>query len=456
MKMLNTNKRYCVVGTGLTGLATVRYLLSKNCTVELLDTRVGISNNSEIEQEFSGVPLSLGNLDTFVFTASDILIVSPGIALNMPFIVQAKNAGATISSDIELFHQQNTKTVVAVTGSNGKSTVVSLLAHVLNDISVKSIAVGNIGLPVLQAIDLDIDVFVLELSSFQLERLSYCPSAVACVLNLSEDHMDRYDSMSDYAKTKQLIYKDCQAVVVNSADALTQSPYEKIQFSFGRDADFSYQDNNGEVGLYFHQHLMNASELTLKGTHNIENVLSVLAILEHLINQKIITCSLSDCFSAIQNFAGLAHRCQFIARVNGVDYINDSKATNVGASLAALTGLQDAYSQITILLGGVDKSSDFSELVTYIAQHDVKAVLYGKDANVIAQFFQSQSVTYQNVDTMQQAFVTASEKAPSGSAVLLAPACASFDAFKDFSARGTAFIHAVEALSINQGVSDDR
>ncbi|MCK5880766.1 MAG: UDP-N-acetylmuramoyl-L-alanine--D-glutamate ligase, partial [Sinobacterium sp.] len=348
---------------------------------------------------------------------------------------------------------QNTKPVVAITGSNGKSTVVSLLASVLNSVSVKAIAAGNIGLPALEVINNDIDVFVLELSSFQLERMTTCPSSVACMLNLSEDHMDRYDSMDDYAQAKHIIYKGALSTVFNISEVLTQASSDAPSFSFGKlsaQADFSYDSANG--GIYYQNEcLLNAGDLTIKGSHNIENVLAVLAILKQLIQQSVISCSLKDCLAAIKTFSGLSHRSQFVATVDHVDYIDDSKATNVGASLAALLGLQSSYSEIIILIGGVDKASDFSKLINYIANHQVRAVIYGQDAPVIQSAFDLESVPYSNAKTMLQALDVAIKCAAHKSAILLAPACASFDEFKNFSERGDAFINAVKRLAINEG-----
>ena len=450
-KLLN-NKRYCVVGTGLTGLATVRYLLSKQYHVELFDTRTELKNIEAIKEEFPGIDITLGNLEQINFSINDVLIVSPGIALTELFIEQAKANGAIISSDVEIFILENNKPVVAITGSNGKSTAVSLLTYVLNSIDCQSIAAGNIGLPVLEAITQDVDIFILELSSFQLERLQVCPSAVASILNVSEDHLDRYASMTVYAESKQIIYTQANAVVMNAQDNLTHTNKPVPQLSFGTTgAEFSYEESNGDVKLYSaSEFLFNASEMRLKGSHNIENVLAVLAIVKHLIQQHILTVSLDSCLPAIKTFTGLPHRCQFIHSINDVDYINDSKATNVGASLAALNGLQSSYKTITLLLGGVDKTSDFSSLAAYVSENAVNTIIYGQDASIIAKAFDAASSEYLLADSMLAALTLAESTTVKNSAVLLAPACASFDEFDNFNARGNAFITAVKLLASNQ------
>ena len=445
--LLNKNKRYCVVGAGLTGLASLRFLLSIGCDVVLLDTRSDVPNRKEIITEFPNIELFFGGLDEFECNSSDILIVSPGIALSESFVIQAKNQGAYISSDIEIFLTVNTKPVVTVTGSNGKSTVVTLLAHVLNSVNVKAAAIGNIGVPVLDAANLDVDVFIIELSSFQLERLTQCPSDVACILNVSEDHLDRYDSMQDYVAAKQVIYCGAKSVVVNAPDKLTRYQGSVNKLSFGSKssgADAYYEANKNSADLYInHSYLLNANTLNLKGFHNIENVLAVIAMLKQLKSLGIITADLSDCVGALRSYSGLPHRCQFVTSIQSVDYINDSKATNVGASLAALKGLQSAYQAIVILLGGVDKDSDFSELVNYSKQHNVEAIIYGRDARKISAEFELQSVAYRLVESFNQALTLAMNSVSNNCAVLLSPACASFDEFKSFNERGDAFINAV-------------
>lgn len=450
MTSLNLNQRYCVVGTGLTGMATVRYLMSMGCIVELLDTRSNPAQRNVIEQEFDSIALSFGELNTFDFMASDILVLSPGIAMTESFVLRAQSIGVTVTSDVEIFLAECSKPVVAITGSNGKSTVVSLLTYILNEMNISALAAGNIGLPVLQAIGQDPEIFVLELSSFQLERLNTCQVDVACVLNVSEDHMDRYDSMLNYNAAKSKIYCGAKAAVFNADDELTRLGLAQPSISFGSSlnaADFNHQYIENEILICQNNTpFFDVKEMKLKGLHNVDNTLACLAILDQLDRLKIFTINVAKSYSAIKKFPGLEHRCQFVAAFEGVDFINDSKATNVGACLAAIKGLKYSYQKIIVLLGGVAKGADFSELSVYISNHNVTAIVYGQDGDKLAQAFQLCKTPYQQVETMQEATHLAFDIAEQGSVILLSPACASFDAFESFNMRGQAFVKEINSL----------
>ncbi len=445
--LFNKLKRYLIAGTGVTGISAARYLLAQDYEVILLDTRENPEIALKVREALGEVKLYQGDLSEYSFTENDVLVVSPGISLQEVFIKEALDAGAIISSDVELFEQAiiakqgaiDNLGVVAVTGSNGKSTVVSLLEYVLNEIGVSALAAGNIGLPVLDALKCNVEVFVLELSSFQLERLDQFHSDVACILNLSEDHMDRYDSFKDYAQAKQIIYKSTKSAVFNADDEWAR-PLLDICDSLPSVNCFS-KKKSSSVALSVEELLerIDVKRLHLKGSHNLENIAAVWLIIEALFKELDKAFDEKALISAIQSFKGLPHRCEYVASKGGVDYINDSKATNVGAALAAIDGLAGQYNKIILLLGGVDKHSDFSELVDQVRTVNAAVVIYGQDASTIEKSFEAKSYPFETANVLADAYYKAIEIANDGDAVLLAPACASFDEFENYMARGDYF-----------------
>jgi len=436
---LDKQKRYLIAGSGVTGIACLRFLVAQGLECVLMDTRSDIAFGGAFYTEFTDMPVVLGDLESFDYKPDDVLIVSPGIGLEAAFIQTAKEKGVSISSDIALFDQLCDKPVVAITGSNGKSTVTTLVAQMLCAIGLKSVAIGNIGVPVLSVVEDDsIDVFVIELSSFQLERIDGLTCAAATILNLSEDHMDRYADFEAYINAKQSIYKQAANCIYNRDDSATlaQSTASRL-ISFGlAQAEYTLNENNLQVE---DQLLCTADSLSIKGVHNQLNVLAAFALCEALCASIDYVYDRKALVEAAQSFKGLAHRCEFVSRVAQVDFINDSKATNVGASLAALEGLCKSYKHIYILIGGEDKASDFSPLAQKVNEVSAKAIAYGADAKVIVDAFAKAGQSVFQAGNLQAAFIHAIEQANAGDAILLAPACASFDEFKNFMARGDAF-----------------
>jgi len=432
-----------VVGLGKTGLSVVRYLRALGEAVIVVDSRDIPPGLNVLKNDYSDVELYTGGFDVSLFTNAHRIIVSPGVALAEPALVAARKNNIEIIGDIDLFAHEVKAPVVGITGSNGKSTVTTLLTLMASQSGLKAVASGNIGLPVLDSLDDDIDLYVLELSSFQLETLQRLPMKAAVVLNISADHLDRYKDLTAYAMSKQVIYENASVLVLNKDDALASQvnrPAEKrLCFTTAKPAENEFGLCGGESkSLCFgHQELVAIDDLKIKGKHNLQNALAALA-LGHAIG-----LSIEDMLIALKQFKGLPHRTQFVAQIDDVNWINDSKATNVGATIAALVGLPGKH---VLIAGGIAKGADFSELSDVIKQKCRAVVLLGEDAEKIQSVI-PEGITVKRVTDMHAAVAAAEAMAKPGDNVLLAPACASFDMFENFEQRGDVFIQAVEALN---------
>ena len=432
-----------VVGLGKTGLSVVRYLRALGEAVIVVDSRDIPPGLNVLKSEYDDVELYTGGFDVSLFLNARRIIVSPGVALAEPALVEAKKNNIEIIGDIDLFAHEVKAPVVAITGSNGKSTVTTLLAAMAERAGLKSVASGNIGVPVLDSLDDDIGLYVLELSSFQLETLQYLPKKAAVVLNISADHLDRYDSLAAYTASKQVIYENTDVLVLNKDDALacgqqSISSARQIRFTLSspEENEFGLCAGLSESLCFGSRPLISVDDLKIKGKHNIQNALAALA-LGHAIGLP-----MDDMLSALKDFKGLKHRVQLVAQMNGVNWINDSKATNVGATVAALVGLPGKH---VLIAGGIAKGADFSELTDVVRKHCRAVILLGKDADKI-QSVMPEGIEIKRVVDMQSAVVAAEALAQPGDNVLLAPACASFDMFENFEHRGDVFIRSVEAL----------
>jgi len=428
-----------VVGLGKTGLSVVRYLRALGEAVIVVDSRDIPPGLNVLKAEYENVELHTGAFDVSLFINAHRIIVSPGVALAEPALIEARKNNIEIIGDIDLFAHEMKAPVVGITGSNGKTTVTTLLALMAKQSGQHSVACGNIGLPVLDALDDDADLYVMELSSFQLETLQNLPMKAAVVLNISADHLDRYENIAAYATCKQVIYENADVLVLNKDDALAcqvnRVAAKTLSFTLNMpgENEFGLCDNSLCLAR---KKLIAVNELKIKGSHNLQNALAALA-LGHAIGLP-----MPDMLAALKQFKGLPHRAQFVAQINGVDWINDSKATNVGATIAALVGLPGKH---VLIAGGIGKGADFSELADVVKKHCRAVVLLGKDAEQI-QAVLPESVPVKRVLDMHAAVAAADALAQSGDNVLLAPACASFDMFENFEQRGDVFIQAVEAL----------
>jgi UDP-N-acetylmuramoylalanine--D-glutamate ligase len=400
-----------------------------------------------VRAEFPDLPLHLGGFDADFLPAAGRLVVSPGVSLDETPIRAARDAGMEIIGDIELFARQCARPVVAVTGSNGKSTVATLVHHMVEQSGRRSALGGNIGSP---ALDLLVapepDFIVLELSSFQLQTTSSLNAAAATVLNLTEDHLDRHHSLSDYAAAKDRVYHGDGAMIINLDDALARAmarPRRQcLEFTLGKPlrGQFGVQDKGGESWLCRGEEALLATrELGIRGEHNHANALAALALGTAIGLPKEGMCR------ALRSFTGLPHRCRWVARIDEVDWFNDSKGTNVGASCAAIHGIATGRNVI-LIAGGDGKGADFAPLADVIAAQVKALVLIGRDGPRIARAVGARAPLQYATD-MQQAVLACKRAAQAGDVVLLSPACASFDMFNNYMARGEAFVTAVRELA---------
>ncbi|ESQ73200.1 UDP-N-acetylmuramoyl-L-alanine--D-glutamate ligase [Pasteurella multocida] len=421
------NKKVTVIGLGRTGLSCVDFLLAKQADVRVIDTR---TQPAGAEQLAKNVPLHTGSLNQQWLLESDLIIISPGLAVKTPEIQTALAAGIEVIGDIELFCREAKKPIIAITGSNGKSTVTSLVAHMVNAAGLKVGMGGNIGIPALSLLEQAHDMYVLELSSFQLETTYSLKATSATVLNISEDHMNRYVDLEDYRQAKLKIYHHAQTAVINAEDALTAMDGLKNGVSFGEDnADYWLKTEKGRSYLMAKdERVLACDEMKLVGRHNYMNALAAIALAQAA------GIPLESIRRALREFNGLDHRFQLAHFAHGVRWVNDSKATNVGSTVAALTGLQ-LNGTLHLLLGGDGKGADFSELASLINQPNIICYCFGQDGEQLAAL----SPRSQRFSTMEEAINALRPTLSAGDMVLLSPACASLDQFSSFEQRGDEF-----------------
>lgn len=443
--MIATSKVKAVIGTGITGLSVARFLAAQGQAFVLLDTRSNPPNLAKVQEEFPGVSIICGELDVDTLLACDEIIVSPGVAIATPAIEQAKAAGVSVVGDIELFARAAKAPIVAITGSNAKSTVTTLVGEMAKAAGINVAVGGNLGTPALELLNDSVELYVMELSSFQLETVTKLNAKVATILNISADHLDRYENMRAYILAKLRVYFGAEHIVVNRKDVLTHPPLAAgvKPVYFGGNADF------GSFGLMEHDGaeflarnltpLLATKELKIRGRHNVDNALAALALGDAA------GIPMAAMLSALKRFGGLRHRCEFVAEKNAVEFYNDSKGTNIGATVAAIQGLARNPQQLIIILGGEGKGQNFAELTPALRAINSKVILIGRDAPVIAEAIGDAAVMIY-ADSMKDAVNKAFANANSGDAVLLSPACASFDMFKNYEDRGEQFCLAVQEL----------
>lgn len=443
--MIATSKVKAIIGTGITGLSVARFLAAQGQAFVLMDTRSNPPNLAQVQQEFSGVSIVCGELDVQTLLACDEIIVSPGVAVATPAIEQAKAAGIPVIGDVELFVRAAKAPIVAITGSNAKSTVTTLVGEMAKTAGINVAVGGNLGTPALELLNDAVELYVMELSSFQLETVSKLNAKVATILNISADHLDRYENMRAYVLAKLRVYFGAEHIVVNRKDVLTHPPLAAgvKPVYFGGNADFGsfglIQDEHGEFLAKNLTPLMATKELKIRGRHNVDNALAALALGDAA------GIPMDAMLTTLKNFGGLRHRCEFVAEKNAVEFYNDSKGTNIGATLAAIQGLARDPQQLIVILGGEGKGQDFTELTPALRAINSKVILIGRDAPIIAEAI-GNTATLIFADSMQDAVNKAFTAANPGDAVLLSPACASFDMFKNYEDRGEKFCRAVQEL----------
>jgi len=429
-----------IVGLGKTGLSVARFLARRGLVFAVADSRMEPPGLAELRAECPQAAVHLGPFEAELFRGFRTLVVSPGIAVAEPAIRAAAAAGAEIIGDIELFARHVRAPVIAITGSNGKSTVTTLVGELLAAAGRKVRVGGNLGTPALDLLagSNDAEIYVLELSSFQLETTSSLKAAAAVVLNVSEDHMDRYPDLAAYAEAKGRVYQGAAVAVVNRDDdwslRLARASEPARTVSFGLDAPAAGQwgmvDRDGQTWLaQGDRPLVSERELILRGRHNMANALAALALVEA------VGVDPAAVLDALRRFAGLPHRSQFVGHFHGLDWVNDSKGTNVGATAAALAG---QTVPVVLIAGGLGKGQDFAVLRPLLAEKARGVVLIGQDADLIAQAWAGAAPIVRAAD-MGEAVSMAAELGRPGDVVLLSPACASFDMFKGYDHRGEVF-----------------
>ena len=436
-------KKVLVIGLGKTGLSCARYLSRLGRQVAVTDDRSEPPGLEALSDELPDVALFLGRLEPAAFEHAEQIVVSPGVSLKHPLISEARARGVEVIGDIELFARVATAPVIAITGSNGKSTVTTLVGDMARAAGRAVKVGGNLGTPALDLLPLsgsEPDLYVLELSSFQLESTFSLAPHAAVILNVSPDHMDRYSNLDDYAKAKQRIYRNAELQIVNLDDPLTArlADSSRRHIGFGLqpagEGDYGIQKFDGEIWLsYGEERLLRASEIRMAGRHNLSNALAALALgaAAGLPRQAM--------FETLRLFGGLAHRTQWVAERDGVVWYNDSKGTNIGATLAAVIGMDRP---VVLIAGGLGKGADFRMLREPLQGRVRAAILMGQDAALIESALQGAVATHR-ADNMEQAVSLAAKLAQAGDAVLLSPACASFDMFNGYDHRGEVFMDAV-------------
>ena len=437
-----------VAGLGVTGVSAARYLHQQGFRVVVTDSREQPPGLADLPPDIDVVT---GQLDASLLLQADRIILSPGLDPKLPAIQAAMAQGIQVTGDIQLFADAARAPIVAITGSNAKSTVTTLLGQMAQDAGIRVAVGGNLGTPALDLLDQQVELYVMELSSFQLEITERLGAQVAVVLNMSEDHLDRHGNMLGYHQAKHRIFRGCRRCVVNRDDPLTRplvaDDLPVISFGLGMPDMHDYgvlRDDQGEWWLARGRHrLMAASDMKLSGSHNIANALAALALGESIGLDR------HSMLQTLREFAGLAHRCQWVRDLDGVRYYNDSKGTNVGATLAAINGLGQLLAarqgRVVVILGGQGKGQDFRPLAAALQRHGRQVILMGEDSGLIEQAITG-TVPQQHAASLAEAVSLAQQTARHGDAVLLSPACASFDQFQGYEDRGSQFVQQVSQL----------
>ena len=446
------DRHVLVLGLGETGLSALRWLARRGAVLRAADTREAPPALGAVRDAQEGLRVDLGPFSEALLEGVDTVVASPGLALREPVLRAAQRRGIEVLGDIEIFARairgKGNARVIGVTGTNGKSTVTALACEMARAASLRAAAVGNIGTAVLDALDADADsatdVWVVELSSYQLETTDSLQLDAAAVLNVTQDHLDRYDSMHDYAAAKERIFRHCATRVLNRDDpatlAMAGGAAEVLTFGLGAAA------NEREWGVEAsrsmlkrgHRDLLGLDEVGIPGLHNAANALAAHAL------GTAIGLPERQMATAIRQFKGLPHRVQLVAEAGGVRFYDDSKGTNVGAAVAALEGFREP---VVLIAGGDGKGQDFAPLAPAVKAHARAVVLIGRDADALARALSATGVATERAASMEDAVRAAHALAKPGDAVLLSPACASLDMFRNYGHRGDMFAVAARAVA---------
>jgi UDP-N-acetylmuramoylalanine--D-glutamate ligase len=449
MKKQFEQQRVAVLGLGDTGFSALRWLRHMGADVVMFDSRPHPAGLDRLQAEHPEVECHLGPFNYSLLANMDLIVASPGVSLKEPVIAQLMAQGKSVVGDVELFARFRAPyaKVIAITGSNGKTTVTSLVGEICKQAGLNTIVAGNIGLPVLDTLQMTApDVYVLELSSFQLEAMHQLQVDAATVLNLSEDHMDRYDGMDGYAQAKARIYQHARIAIVNRDDPASAALARQLpQVSFGVNPAPTINDyglNDAGWLCAGHRHYIEADSLQIRGKHNIANALAAIALTQAIGIDKV------SILHTVQSFVGLPHRVEWVASIDEVDFYDDSKGTNVGATCAAISGMlkQGKPQKVVLIAGGDGKGQDFSPLREAVLHHARAVVLIGRDGPKIQQVLHNLQLPVVDAVDLTAAVHIANTLAEAGDAVLLSPACASFDMFRNYEHRAEVFVQAVKAL----------
>ena len=445
-ELISSSTQRAILGLGTTGRSVARFWKAQGIPFIALDTRPELANDLDLRRELAGIETHFGDFDDALFDQIDLLIASPGIAMDSPELLKAKDAGVEIRGDIDVFVAETDKPIIGITGSNGKSTVTTFVGQLLESCGLRVALGGNLGIGALDLLDQDADIYVLELSSFQLERAGDLNLAVAAVLNLTPDHLDRHQTMPLYHLAKHRIFAGSKHVVVNARDPLTL-PVGKgdVTWTAWRDDEPDLQQLgirqiDGEPWIAFgFDSLIRCADLPVLGEQNIRNVLAALAICRG------VGFEFKQLIDGVASLRGLPHRCEFIGEIGGVSFINDSKATNVGATVSAISGLS-VGKNIILIAGGEAKGQSFEALSKAVNGSCKQVILIGEAAGEIAKSLPKEAPV-DFADSLGAAVEKAASSATTGDIVLLSPACASFDMFANYEQRGNAYREAVLRLN---------
>ena len=453
MKIELKDKKVLVLGLGETGLSALHWLERQGAILSAADSRDNPPNLESLIRRMPQVAVHTGVFKPEMFLNADLIVISPGVAISEPAVQTAIQAGITVIGDVELFAQYRSDSakVIAITGANGKTTVTTLVGEMCKAAGLKTIIAGNIGLPVLEALMMEVpDVYVLELSSFQLETTHSLVVDAATMLNLSEDHMDRYEHLQDYAVAKAHIFYHAKLQVLNRDDAwsmlMARPKLAQVTFGFSEQGfdhkDYGLKQVQGDTWLMDgEKELINVNDLKIAGLHNAANALAAVALCRG------IGVDYAPIIQTLYNFKGLPHRVEWVANIDDVDYYDDSKGTNVGATCAALSGLPQ---KIVLIAGGDGKGQDFTPLAPAVQANSRAVVLFGRDAALIEAVLLPTNIPLYQAADLPEAVNIAKKVAQTGDAVLLSPACASFDMFKNYVHRAEVFVAAVKRLESKQ------
>lgn len=432
-----SGKKILILGMGLTGISCINFFLKKGITPKIIDESAHPIYLKTIPKK---IKYHVGNLKKTWILESDIIVISPGISSNKPILKQAKKLGINVISDIELFSREVTVPIIAITGTNGKSTVATIVKKIAKRAGYNVSLCGNIGYPVLDTLEKKFNLHVIEISSFQLEHTFCLKPKIAVILNITHDHINRYpNGFKEYKKIKLSIYKQAEICINNNFNILDipiKTSKQWISFGSIKSDYYILHHKNNTFLCNKGKKIINTNQMLLYGQHNYQNILAVLAIADSM------TFPRSHTMDIIRTFSGLPHRLQIINTHKGICCINDSKSTNVSSVKAALTCLR-SKGTIWLLLGGDKKNANFHVLKKYLKNMKVRIYCFGKDGVYLSKIYSKKSIY---TPTLKQAVSLISKKVVSGDTVLLSPGCSSLDQFPNFEERGNQFIQFVRDL----------